>query len=348
MRFPALLAVCALLGCLLQAAPTLAEPLRTAWLGEHEAFLVWYAREKGWDKEAGLDVSMLRFDSGTSLIENIKAYDWAIAGCGAVPAMQATMSDRIMVIGVANDESRANAVIVRADSPVLKHKGSNPDFPNVFGSAASVKGKIVLCPKRTSARYLLDRWLAVLGLEEKDVTIEEREPTPELGAFKSGYGDILAVWAPFTREAEHMGFQVAARSQDCGALQPVLLVADREFAERNPSTVQAFLKVYLRVVDEIRRQGARALAPDYVRFADEWMHRSLSVDDAVAELADHPVFTLAEQLELFAGKENGRLGAQLREIAAFSERMNPGSKARHAAPDAVTDRFLRALQGSGK
>ena len=47
MRFPALLADCALLGCLLQAAPTLAEPLRTAWLGEHEAFLVWYAREKG-------------------------------------------------------------------------------------------------------------------------------------------------------------------------------------------------------------------------------------------------------------------------------------------------------------
>ena len=131
-------------------------------------------------------------------------------------------------------------------------------------------------------------------------------------------------------------------------MQPVLLVADREFAERNPSTVQAFLKVYLRVVDEIRRQGARALAPDYVRFADEWMHRSLSVDDAVAELADHLVFTLAEQLELFADKENGRLGAQLREIAAFSERMNPGTKARHAAPDAVTDRFLRALQESGK
>ena len=24
--------------------------LRTAWLDEHEAFLVWYAKEKGWDK----------------------------------------------------------------------------------------------------------------------------------------------------------------------------------------------------------------------------------------------------------------------------------------------------------
>lgn len=349
MRFPALLAVCALLCCLLQASPSpAATPLRTAWLGEHEAFLVWYAKEKGWDKEAGLDISMLRFDSGKSLIENIKAYDWAIAGCGAVPAMQATMSDRIAVIGIANDESRANAILVRPDSPVLQHKGSNPDFPNVFGSAASVKGKIVLCPKRTSARYLLDRWLAALGLAAKDVVIEELDPTPALGGFKNGYGDILSIWAPYTREAEHMGFQVAARSQDCGALQPVLLVADREFAERDPAAVQAFLQVYLRVVEEIRRQGPRALAPDYVRFAEEWMHRSLSVDDAVADLTDHPVFSLAEQLEFFAGKDGGRIGAQLREIVAFSERMNPGTTARHAAPDAVTDRFLRALQQESK
>ena len=26
----------------------------TAWLDEHETFLMWYAKEKGWDKEAGL------------------------------------------------------------------------------------------------------------------------------------------------------------------------------------------------------------------------------------------------------------------------------------------------------
>ena len=35
--------------------------LRTAWLDEHEAFLVWYAKEKGWDKEEGLDIEMLLF-----------------------------------------------------------------------------------------------------------------------------------------------------------------------------------------------------------------------------------------------------------------------------------------------
>ena len=47
MRFKTLFAVCALFGSLFQSSPSLSETLRTAWLGEHEAFLTWYAKEKG-------------------------------------------------------------------------------------------------------------------------------------------------------------------------------------------------------------------------------------------------------------------------------------------------------------
>ena len=82
-------------------------PMKTAWLGEHETFAVWYAKQKGWDKEAGLDITMLRFDSGKAIVEGVLAYDWAIAGCGAVPALTAALSERLDIIAVANDESAA-------------------------------------------------------------------------------------------------------------------------------------------------------------------------------------------------------------------------------------------------
>ncbi|WP_300801139.1 hypothetical protein [uncultured Desulfovibrio sp.] len=61
-------------------------PLKTGWLGE-EAFPVWYAHEQGWDKEAGLDVEMLRFDSGKVFIEGMKVYKWVLGGCGIVPTV---------------------------------------------------------------------------------------------------------------------------------------------------------------------------------------------------------------------------------------------------------------------
>lgn len=222
MRFKTLFAVCALFGSLFQSSPSLSETLRTAWLGEHEAFLTWYAKEKGWDKEAGLDIIMLRVRFRQEPHRKRQAYDWPSPVAGRFPPCGHHERSG------GSDCHRQRRIFGQHDpdpprQPDPCGKGIQPDFPNVFGTPESVKGKLILCPKKTSARYLLDKWLAALGLEEKDVKIEELEPTPALGAFKNGYGDILAVWSPFTREAETLGFKVAAHSQDCGATQPCSL-----------------------------------------------------------------------------------------------------------------------------
>ena len=46
-------------------------------------------------------------------------------------------------------------IYVRPDSPILKAKGANPRYPDVYGSADTVRGKLTLCPEKTSAHYLL-------------------------------------------------------------------------------------------------------------------------------------------------------------------------------------------------
>ena len=94
--------------------------------------------------------------------------------------------------------------------------------------------------------------------------------------------------------------------------------------------MRAFLKVYLRVVDEIKAQGPEILAPAYVRFAEAWMGKKFSEADAIAELREHPVFSLEEQLALFGEDGESPLKAWLAEIAAFSEKMNPDTAHRHA------------------
>ena len=62
----------------------------TAWLGEHEAFLMWYAKEKGWDAEAGLDIQMQLFDSGPDILNALPSGKWVYAGMGAVPPCSVT------------------------------------------------------------------------------------------------------------------------------------------------------------------------------------------------------------------------------------------------------------------
>lgn len=344
-RLLSVLACCLVLSPAAHAAPT---SLKTAWLGEHEAFVVWYAREKGWDKEAGLDMTMLNFESGKAIVEGQLAYGWDIAGCGAVPALMAPLADRLSVIAVANDESAANAVYVRPDSPILKVRGANPEYPNLYGSAEGVKGKHFLCPRGTSAHYLLASWLKRLGLSEKDVRVQDIPSKTSLGAFTGGLGDGVALWAPHTYTAEAQGLKPAALSADCRISQPVLIVVNTEFAARNPQVVEAFLKMYLRGVDMLAGTPADALADDYIRFQQQWAGRTLTRETAMRDLADHPVFPLADQLALFdtsSGKST--LQQRLGDIVAFYQdigAVRADDLPRLQRLHNVTDTYLKALR----
>ena len=334
-------ALAAVLACTAQAEPV---KLSSAWMGEHETFVAWYAKQQGWDKEAGFDLTMMPFDSGKTIMESLAAYDWAVAGCGSVPALTAPLGDYLYIIAVANDESAGNAVYVRPDSPILGAQGVNPAYPGVHGSAVTVGGTEILYPKGTSAHYLLDAWLNILGLSEKDVKLRDMEPTPGLSAFTGGVGGAVALWAPLTYEAEAKGFKPAATSQDCGLAQFVLLVANRQFADEHPEQVQAFLKMYLRGIDAMRRTPAKELAADYVRFYKEWTGRDLAPEMVAADIESHPVFTLEEQLALFA--PGGSVQKHLNDIVDFAIRHGSFTPEQidKMKGSRVTPRFLEALK----
>ena len=338
--------VAALALSLLLAPAAQAEPVKmpSAWMGEHETFVAWYAKQQGWDKEAGLNLTMMPFDSGKNIVESLAAYDWAVAGCGAVPALTTPLSDYLYIIAVANDESANNAIYVRKDSPILKAKGTNPSYPEVCGSAVSVQKTSILYPKSTSAHYLLDSWLRILGLTEKDVKLEEMEPTPALSAFTGGVGDAVALWAPLTYEAEAKGFKSVATSKDCGITQLVLLVANRRFADAHPEQVQAFLKMYMRGIDALRSRPAKDFASEYIRFYKEWTGYTLTPAMAIADLESHQVFSLKEQLAMFEG---GNVQVALSGVVDFSINhgtFTPEQIDRMKSKTKATARFLEAIR----
>lgn len=322
MRFRVLMGLLAIAFslCLAARPAAAAEQVQTAWIGEHEAFLIWYAKQKGWDREAGLDLRMLRFGSGEKIVSRQGNYQWKLAGCGAVPTLMSAQKGQFYIIGIGNDESQINAIYVRPDSPILKLKGVNPHYPDVYGSADAVRGKIILCPEKTSAHYLVSAWLHILGLEEGDVKIQNILPAPAVDMFAKGFGEAISIWAPATYAAEKKGFKPAASSPDCGIRQPILLLADRAFADEHPEQVRAFLRVYLRVVNAMKEQGVKAFVEDYIRFNKAWAGKLLTPEEAEEDLRVHPLFALDEQIELFHPKR-GSLRDWLRGITAFYGRI---------------------------
>ena len=352
MRFKKLIsAFLAAAFCVSLAGMAFAEKLTkvpTAWMDEHETFLIWYAKEKGWDKEAGLYIDIQYFGSGMDILNALPSGSWVFAGMGGVPAMMGNLRYGTSVIAIGNDESMTNSVLVRPDNPIAKVKGYNKDFPEVLGSPDTVKGKTFLTTTVSSAHYGLSSWLKVLGLTDKDITIKNMDQASALAAFEYGIGDIVTLWAPLTYVGEKRGWKVASTPHDCYRGLPIVIVADREFADKNPEVTAKFLSIYMRAIDMMKNEPMDKLLPEYLRFYVDWAGTDYSKDLAEMDLKNHPVFNLEEQLQMFDASE-GPSQAQswqgdLAQFFAAIGRISQDELKQVENSSYVTDKFLKLIK----
>ena len=327
-----------------------AEPvkMRSAWMDEHETFLPWYAKEKGWDKEEGIDLELLYFDSGMAQLNALPAGEWVICGTGAVPGMMGNLRHDTYVIAIGNDESYTNAVMVRPDSPIMKTKGWNKDYPEVYGSPDDVRGKTILATTVSSSHFALSHWLRVLGLSDADVVIKNMDQAQALAAFSTGIGDAVSLWAPHMYVGEEKGWKVAGTPNTCKVGLPITLIVDKKFADEHPELVAKFLRVYLRAVNMIQNEPLESLVPEYQRFFLEWAGKNYSAEMALKDLQTHPVFNLEQQLKLFdASKGPSTAQTWQAEIATFFAkvgRITQEDLKKVGSGSYATDKFLKQVQ----
>ena len=318
--------------------------LNTSWQPEHETFAVWYAKEKGWDKEAGLDIQMHFFDSGMAQMEALPAKQWVLAGTGGVPMIFGNLRHGAQLIGIGNDESITNAILVRGDSPVMTVKGNNPKFPEVYGRADLIKGKTILCTTVSSGHYAMSKWLEVFGLTDKDVVIKNMDQAQAIAAFESGIGDMVALWAPNTYTGMAKGWKIAGDIRSCGASLPIVLVGDKEFCAQHPDIVAKFLKVYFRSIDAIIKDP-KALVPEYKRFFTEWAGMDFDVKTAETDLLMHPVFSLKKQVQMLDNsKGESEVEAGMRGITEFFTKMGkikPEERDKVLKSGYITNKYLK-------
>lgn len=259
---------------------------------------------------------------------------WEIAACGAIPALTASLDNQAEIIAIGNDESLSTGIYTRKDSPILGHTGYNALYPEMAGTGGTVRGKTILCTTGSAAHYTVHKWLKALSLTEKDVAIKDMPPQDALKSFLNGEGDAVALWSPYTLEAEQHGLAPITLSSQCDASQPTLLLANKAFAKEHPDLVAAFLKMYFRGITALQETPREQLIQDYRAFYHAWTGRNLPPQATAWELAKHPVYSLEGQLMLFDPAQK-KLHTWLQELASFvggKNRLND-----------VTDIYLKKL-----
>ena len=321
--------------------------LDTCWMPSTEAFVPWYAKKMGWDKQEGLDLQMHFFDSGPAQMEAIPAKAWSLGSTGGVGQIIGALRYEAQLIGISYMDSRTEAVMVRPDSPILKVKGWNPKFPEVYGSPELIKGKTFLATMITASQYAMVKYLEVFGLTEKDVVIKNMDNPQALAAFEAGEGDFAALWSPMEFIGMQKGWKVAGDLDKSNAPLMTTLIGVKEFCEKNPETVAKFLRMYLRVQHHMRKEGAK-LVPELIEFYQEWAGYEMSPEFAKLELELRPMFTYEEQLDALKGSPfNSKADKWQESLANFFTsvgKFKPEEKEKVQKTPYITDKYLKMVQ----
>ena len=319
----------------------------TAWMNENETFAAWLAHEKGWDKEEGIDLEINLFNSGMDIVNATPSGSWVIAGNGGIPAVYGAVKFDSYVIAIGNDESFTNGVLVRADSDIAKVKGWNKDYPEVLGSPETIKGKTFLCTTVSSAHMALSSWLKVFGLKDSDVVIKNMDQPQALGAFENGTGDGAALWAPHLFVGQEKGWKLAGDIKNCGQSLPIVIQAEKKYADAHPEQIAAFLRAYMRGIHMLKNEKPETLVPLYKKFFLEWAGQTYSDELAIKDIKTHPVFNHKEQLGLLDSSKGLSEAQRWQQyLATFFNglgRLNDADYAKVKDAKYVTDKFMKMV-----
>ena len=330
------LAAAMLSGGAAQAQPALTEIKVSYQPALYWALPFFVASEKNWWAEVGLKPVFSTFPAGVPQIAAAASKSWDVGGTGSVPAVLGHVRFGIKTIGVTNDESAGNALLVRKD---LADK--------IAKDPASMKGQTIVLTANSTGDYAVQSCLKKYGLGKADVTIKNMGQAEIISAMSSSNADLGGLWAPniYTLE-EKAGARMLCSGKDGGVVIPGALIARGEYAEQNPENVAKFLAVYLRAWKWMNAHKPEAIAM-MKRFYEQG-GVSISEASMKKEFDTRPTFDLATQLSrMDRARGNSDMDVWFSQIAIFMR----GTGAIQTIPqsgDYITDAFMKRVQADPK
>jgi ABC-type nitrate/sulfonate/bicarbonate transport system substrate-binding protein len=211
-----------------------------------------YAYEKGWFKDAGLNVKFVMFQNGTPMNESLSAgqLDVGVAGTAAV----FSMANDISTLVYESNTAGGMGLYVRKDSPIAKVKGQLADNPDVLGSKDTIKGIKVLGSLGTVSQYVAISYAQKFGLKETDIQQVSMDFAQALQAFKTGQGDAISVPPPYSFQAEAAGaVKAISFEQASGMKMKDGILARKAVLKDRKADVVKFIQVYEKACEALAK-----------------------------------------------------------------------------------------------
>lgn len=213
---------------------------------------VLYAEEKGYFKEAGLNVSLELFATGAPINEAIaaKQIDIAVSGFASVYSLANANCTWLADVNTTG----GMGLYVRPDSPVAQCGEKD----GMIGDTEAIKGLQVLEPLGTAVQYMTESYAEKFGLEPADMNQVNMEFASAYQAFTTGEGDAVAANPPYSYSLEEdnyvklCSFEAATGVNMCDGC-----FARNEVVEKRSEEVQLFVDCLVRAMGDMKDEKLR-------------------------------------------------------------------------------------------
>lgn len=223
------------LAMLVGAQAALAEEITVGY------FLEWpmpfeYAKAMGtYDKEMGVTVNWVSFDTGTAMSAAMASGDVHLSvSQGVPPFVVATSAGQdLQILDVAVSYSDNDNCVVRADLEIDKD------------SAGELAGKKVAVPLGTAAHYGFLKQMNHFGVDVGSMEVVDMAPAEGSAALSQGAVDMTCGWGGALRRSMEHGniLLTGAEKEELGILVFDVTSAPASFVASNGDLVAKFLKV---------------------------------------------------------------------------------------------------------
>jgi len=284
------------------AYPKITVPIATQ--PQMHGYLLQRAQNDGYYSQFGVTGEFQMYNAGGPMNEALAAEQWKIGGIGAA-AVISCVRFNAKIVAAANYESEAHLIITRKDSDIMKTQGYIKEFPKLYGTPETIKGKTIISTVGSTLHYMAEKYVRAMGLEMTDVEILNMAPAAAIAAFKAGEGDILTTTSPFSWALDLEGneYAVIGNITDVGGQVPSVLLASEKTVAEEPDAIVQTLAGFLKTV-EVAKNDRNGTLESLKAFLEENGFEP-NDEQLVFEYDTKPIFTIDEQLELFTPDSDG-------------------------------------------
>ena len=219
------------------------------YVADHEKFFI----------NNGLHVVIKDYDTGVTAIMRMLKGEVDIAEAAEFPFVRAIFQKEKICVIACNDKFENDYIVVRKDRGITR--------------ISDLKGKRIGIALRTINEFYLGRFLALNGMNIRDVALVDLAPAQYVKAIATGDVDAIIAWQPYIHRIQKELKGVAVWPAQSSQAAYGVLVCNCEWVRQHTDPVKRFLKSLREAEDYLVRHPdeTKAIVRKRLNYDDSYM-----------------------------------------------------------------------------